>query len=149
MASCVISQYSEQCCPLKSGNVHCANGVETQGKLSRSENIADLGGQLAAYNAYRRWVAESRNGVEEDRLPGLEGYTANQIFWISYGFSWCMNQNYISLSNQLLTNEHAPGSCRVNQVMQDIPAFAKDFGCKPKSPMFPPAEQRCKVWTGV
>ncbi|KAI6237231.1 Neprilysin-2 [Aphelenchoides besseyi] len=132
MAGCVISQYSEQCCPLKFG-----------------ENIADLGGQLAAYNAYRRWVAESRNGVEEDRMPGLEGYTPNQIFWISYGFSWCMNQNYVSLSNQLLTNEHSPGSCRVNQVMQDIPAFAKDFGCKPKSPMFPPAEQRCKVWTGV
>uniref|UniRef100_A0A183EB62 Peptidase_M13 domain-containing protein n=1 Tax=Gongylonema pulchrum TaxID=637853 RepID=A0A183EB62_9BILA len=39
MAQCVVSQYSEQCCPLKSGNVRCASGERTQG-----ENIADIGG---------------------------------------------------------------------------------------------------------
>lgn len=44
MAQCVVSQYSQQCCPLKTGNVHCANGATTQG-----ENIADLGGQLMQY----------------------------------------------------------------------------------------------------
>lgn len=32
MAQCVISQYNEQCCPLKTGNTHCTNGVNTQGK---------------------------------------------------------------------------------------------------------------------
>lgn len=55
-----------------------------------------------------------------------------------------MKQTTDSLANQMLTNEHAPGSCRVNQVMQDLPEFAKDFGCKPKSPLFP--ENRCVVW---
>ncbi|KIH49277.1 peptidase family M13 [Ancylostoma duodenale] len=82
------------------------------------------------------------------RLPGLEQYTPNQIFWITYGYSWCMKQNDQNLVNQLLTNPHAPGSCRTNQVMQDIPSFGKDFGCKPGSPMYPPPDQRCKVWVG-
>lgn len=74
MAQCVISQFNEQCCPLKKGNVHCANGVNTQG-----ENIADIGGQYAAYNAYRRYIKEDRKGAEEDLLPGLQEYTGNQV----------------------------------------------------------------------
>ncbi|RCN30098.1 peptidase family M13 [Ancylostoma caninum] len=141
MAQCVVTQYSTQCCPEKTGNVHCCNGATTQG-----ENIADLGGQQAAYNAYQDYVKEL--GHEEMRLPGLEQYTPNQIFWITYGYSWCMKQNDQNLVNQLLTNPHAPGSCRTNQVMQDIPSFGKDFGCKPGSPMYPPPDQRCKVWVG-
>ncbi|EYC34058.1 hypothetical protein Y032_0001g221 [Ancylostoma ceylanicum] len=138
MAQCVVTQYSTQCCPEKTGNVHCCNGATTQG-----ENIADLGGQQAAYNAYQDYVKEL--GHDEMRLPGLEQYTPNQIFWITYGYSWCMKQNDQNLVNQLLTNPHAPGSCRTNQVMQDIPSFGKDFGCKPGSPMYPPPDQRSVV----
>ncbi|PIO59180.1 hypothetical protein TELCIR_19365 [Teladorsagia circumcincta] len=40
MAQCVVTQYSTQCCPVKEGYVHCANGATTQG-----ENIADIGGE--------------------------------------------------------------------------------------------------------
>ncbi|KAK6026660.1 peptidase family M13, partial [Ostertagia ostertagi] len=141
MAQCVVSQYSTQCCPEKTGNVHCANGATTQG-----ENIADLGGQQAAYNAYRQYIKEQ--GHEELRLPGLAQFSPNQIFWITYGYSWCMKQNDANLVNQLLTNPHAPGSCRTNQVMQDIPSFGKDFGCRQGSPMYPKPDQRCKVWVG-
>ncbi|KAK5978238.1 hypothetical protein GCK32_012313 [Trichostrongylus colubriformis] len=82
------------------------------------------------------------------RLPGLEQFSPNQIFWITYGYSWCMKQTDANLVNQLLTNPHAPGSCRTNQVMQDIPAFGKDFGCRQGSPMYPKPDQRCKVWVG-
>uniref|UniRef100_A0A9J2PB65 Peptidase M13 C-terminal domain-containing protein n=2 Tax=Ascaris TaxID=6251 RepID=A0A9J2PB65_ASCLU len=143
MAQCVVSQYSEQCCPLKTGNVHCASGERTQG-----ENIADIGGQLASYKAYRHYIAVERNGVEEDRLPGLEQFTPNQIFWITYGYTWCINMSTEYLTRLLLTNPHAPGMCRVNQVVQDIPEFGEDFNCQRGSSMYPPDTQRCQVWTG-
>ncbi|UMM42889.1 hypothetical protein L5515_018547 [Caenorhabditis briggsae] len=143
MAQCVVTQFSTQCCPEKTGNVHCANGATTQG-----ENIADLGGQQAAYRAYRQYIAETRGGVEEDRLPGLEAYTPNQIFWITYGYSWCMKQSDANLVHQLLTNPHSPAKCRTNQVMQDIPEFGKDFGCARGTPMYPEPANRCKVWVG-
>uniref|UniRef100_A0A0K0D2E0 Peptidase_M13 domain-containing protein n=1 Tax=Angiostrongylus cantonensis TaxID=6313 RepID=A0A0K0D2E0_ANGCA len=61
------------------------------------------------------------------RLPGLEQFTR---------------------VNQLLTNPHAPGSCRTNQVMQNIPSFGKDFGCRKGSTMYPIPDRRCKVWVG-
>uniref|UniRef100_A0A914V1Z7 Uncharacterized protein n=1 Tax=Plectus sambesii TaxID=2011161 RepID=A0A914V1Z7_9BILA len=144
MAQCVVNQFSQQCCPVTTGNVHCANGATTQG-----ENIADLGGQLSAYLAYQDWKKTENNGQEEPRLPGLEQYTMNQIFWMTYGYSWCMNQSTQSLVNQMLTNPHAPAKCRTNQVLQDIPAFGIDFGCKRGTDnMYPPATQRCQVWTG-
>ncbi|CAI2356152.1 unnamed protein product [Caenorhabditis sp. 36 PRJEB53466] len=143
MAQCVVTQFSTQCCPEKTGNVHCANGATTQG-----ENIADLGGQQAAYRAYRQYIATTRSGVEEDRLPGLESYTPNQIFWITYGYSWCMKQTDANLVHQLLTNPHSPAQCRTNQVMQDIPEFGKDFGCARGTPMYPEPSGRCKVWVG-
>ncbi|VDO58717.1 unnamed protein product [Haemonchus placei] len=139
MAQCVVTQYNAQCCPAKEGNVHCANGAHTQG-----ENIADLGGLQASYNAYKEYI--KLKGAEEMRLPGLEKFTPNQIFWISYGYSWCAKETQSSLVKRLLTNPHSPNSCRVNQVLQDIPSFAKDFQCALGQKMYPPAEQRCKVW---
>uniref|UniRef100_A0A0N4YMS8 Peptidase_M13 domain-containing protein n=1 Tax=Nippostrongylus brasiliensis TaxID=27835 RepID=A0A0N4YMS8_NIPBR len=102
-------------------------------------------GQQAAYNAYRQYVGEL--GHEELRLPGLEQFSPNQIFWITYDSQ--SSKRRCEIRFQLLTNPHAPGSCRTNQVMQDIPSFGMDFGCKQGSPMYPLPDQRCKVWVGV
>ncbi|KAK6048635.1 hypothetical protein COOONC_13860 [Cooperia oncophora] len=58
------------------------------------------------------------------------------------------NRSFDSRAMNLLTNPHAPSSCRTNQVVQDIPAFAKDFQCKLGQKMYPLPDQRCKVWVG-
>ncbi|GMR31913.1 hypothetical protein PMAYCL1PPCAC_02108, partial [Pristionchus mayeri] len=142
MAQCVVQQFNTQCCPLKKGNVRCANGDTTQG-----ENIADIGGQQAAYRAYNQFMANLT--MTEDRLPGLEKFSPQQIFWMTYGVSWCMKITDERLTKQLMTDPHAPSSCRVNQVMQDIPQFGMDFKCKRGvSPMYPTEYDRCKVWVG-
>lgn len=105
-------------------------------------------GQQAAYRAYQSYIQDpinGRNGDAEDLLPGLEDLTPNQVkgfpdlhlsnlrfqvFWLSYGFSWCSKKSEKSLVSQLETDPHAPSICRVNQVMQDIPQFGRDFKCK-------------------
>ena len=38
---------------------------------------------MVCVQAYRRWVDESRGGVEEPRLPGV-GLNNNQLFFLSY-----------------------------------------------------------------
>ncbi|GMR34588.1 hypothetical protein PMAYCL1PPCAC_04783, partial [Pristionchus mayeri] len=143
MAQCVVQQFNLQCCPVKTGNVRCANGANTQG-----ENIADIGGQQAAHRAYISYIDEERGGEPEELLPGLEDLTTNQVFWLSYGFSWCSRKSDASLVSQLETDPHAPSICRVNQVMQDIPQFGKDYACKQGDVLFPKNDDRCKVWVG-
>ncbi|GMS86156.1 hypothetical protein PENTCL1PPCAC_8331, partial [Pristionchus entomophagus] len=62
---------------------------------------------------------------------------------------WCMKITDERLTKQLMTDAHAPSSCRVNQVMQDIPQFGQDFMCKRGlSKMYPADDDRCKVWVG-
>ncbi|XGW10917.1 hypothetical protein V3C99_012430 [Haemonchus contortus] len=155
-AQCVVSQYSSQCCPVKEGFTRCVDGAATQG-----QNIADLGGLQAAYKGYLKYM-QDRNETEK-RLPGLEQYTPKQLFWMSYANTWCSNEGNIARlfqvhdvfrkdvtwetsDFQLIANQHAPAACRTNQVVQDIPEFAADFGCQTGEKMFPYPDARCKVW---
>jgi len=131
MAQCVVDEYSGFCYPQA-----CVSGVNTQG-----ENIADNGGLIASYQAYKAW--EFSHGAE-GRLPDFPTYTMEQIFFIAYGYSWCGQFSDEYLTRQLLTNVHAPYQERVNGVVQNFPKFGEAFKCKDNTKMYPKAH--CDVW---
>lgn len=54
---------------------------QVDGKMTLSENIADNGGLREAFWAYRNFVAEKG---EENKLPGLEDYSNDQIFFLAF-----------------------------------------------------------------
>ncbi len=54
---------------------------QVNGELTLGENIADNGGMHESFRAYMDSVAELG---EEGRLPGLDQYTPEQMFFISY-----------------------------------------------------------------
>ena len=62
------------------------------------ENIADNGGLRESYLAYQNYVAQY--GVEP-RLPGLEEFTPNQIFFLSNANIWCSTMTDEALLNQV------------------------------------------------
>lgn len=122
-AQCFIDQYSNFTVPSGSH----INGVTTQG-----ENIADNGGLREAFRAYNFYVAA--NGAEP-QLPGLEQYTSEQIFFLSYANLWCGVETPERLEDQILTDPHSPSKYRVLGPLSNNEDFAAQFKCPAGSPM--------------
>ena len=57
------------------------------------------------------WV--TRQGQREARLPGLEDYSPQQMFWISGAQAWCEEYKTDSMTNQARNKKHPPGMFRV------------------------------------
>lgn len=131
---CIVEQYSSYEVP--------GTGLHVNGRLTQGENIADNGGIKEAYKAYMLYL--SKLGHEEKRLPGLEQYTDEQIFFMSYAQTWCGHSKPEALIRQILTDPHAPLHVRVNGVVINQPEFAQAFHCPIGSPMNP--SKKCVVW---
>ncbi|HET8940511.1 MAG TPA: M13 family metallopeptidase [Rudaea sp.] len=113
--------------------------LHINGKLTLGENIADLGGLLVAYDAFKL----TAQGKSAEKIDGL---TPDQRFFLSYAQSWRTAQRPAQLRLQLQSNEHAPAKYRVNGPVSNVPAFAHAFACKPGDAMQRPADVRVSIW---
>ena len=113
-------------------------GLHVNGKLTLGENIADVAGLSAAYDAYRA----SLGGKE---APVLEGFTGDQRFFIAYAQAWATKTRDENLRQRVLTDGHAPGQFRALTV-RNLDAWYKAFGVKPGQKLYLAPEQRVKVW---
>ena len=129
-ARCVSDQYS---------GYLIVDDIHINGKLTLGEDVADLGGTLLAFRAWKRVTAGSQ-------LQSRDGLTPDQRFFVGYAQWTCSNQRPENLRVSAVTNPHSPPQWRVNGVMVNIPEFAEAFGCKPGQPMAKAAPQVCKVW---
>ena len=111
--------------------------IKINSKLTSGEDVADLGGTLLAYIAWKKDVA----GKE---LPPVDGFTPDQRFFIGFAQWACENQRPENLRVSALTNPHSPGKYRINGIVADLPQFARAFSCKTGAPMV--SEKPCRVW---
>ncbi|XP_026672366.1 neprilysin-4-like isoform X2 [Ceratina calcarata] len=132
---CIIDQYSSYHLS-ELGNNLTVNGFNTQG-----ENIADNGGIREAYRAYQR--LRTRN-VERQSLPGLVGYTQEQLFFLGFAQVWCGNYTNGSLKSKLVEGVHAPNHFRVIGTLSNNVDFANAWNCPSGSPMNP--SRKCILW---
>jgi len=58
--------------------------LQVDGQKTLRENIADNGGIREAYRAFKRLKARRGLEVFSPRLPGLEQYSPDQLFFIGY-----------------------------------------------------------------
>lgn len=127
-AQCVVDQYA---------GYTIVDDIKINSKLTEGEDVADLGGLILAYMA---WKADTKGQQLENR----EGFTPDQRFFIGYAQWACENQRPENLRANAITNEHSPGRYRVNGLMVNIPEFQQAFRCKAGQPMV--RENRCRVW---
>ena len=96
-----------------------------------SENIADLAGLAAAYDAYHL---------------SLNGKPANdRDFFVSYAQSWRDKSREESIRLQVTTDGHSPDAYRAATVRNLDPWYAA-FGVTPAQKMYLPPEKRVRVW---
>jgi putative endopeptidase len=112
--------------------------LPVNGKLTLGENIADLAGLTAAYEAYHR----SKGGKP---APNGDGFTGDQLFFLSFEQSWREKVREPALRNQLLTDGHAPGKYRALTV-RNLDAWYSAFRVRPEQALYLKPEERVRIW---
>lgn len=113
-------------------------GLHVNGKLTLGENIADVVGLAAAYEAYRA----SLNNKE---APVIAGYTGDQRFFIAYAQSWAVKTREQALRRRIATDAHAPGQYRALTV-RNLDAWYKAFDVQPGDKLYLAPEERVIIW---
>ena len=109
-------------------------GLHVNGKLTLSENIADVAGLGAAYEAYKA----SLNGKP---APVINGLTGDQRFFIAFAQSWAAKIASRNAAQQIvLTNGHAPEQFRALTV-RNLDAWYPAFNVKPGQKLYLRARQ--------
>ena len=127
-ADCISDQYSAYT---------IIDDIKINGKLTLGEDVADLGGLLLAYMA---WKADT-NGQKLDPIDDL---TPDQRFFVGYGQSWCGQTRDETKRLRATVDPHSPEKYRTNGVVSNMPEFQEAFHCKAGSPMV--NANRCRVW---
>ncbi len=110
------------------------NGDATQG-----ENIADLGGVVMGYEAFKK----TKQFKNKEKISGL---TPDQRFFLAYGYAWMVNTNKEALAQQVMTDVHAPAKFRINGPLSNIPEFYSTFNVKKGDAMYRPDSLRIVIW---
>ncbi|MGD0499564.1 MAG: M13 family metallopeptidase [Bryobacteraceae bacterium] len=112
--------------------------LAVNGHQTLSENIADVAGLLAAYNAYRL----SLHGKPDVVKDGLSG---DQRFFISFGQSWRAKVREEEMRRRIATDGHAPDPYRADTV-RNLDAWYDAFSAHPGQKLYLAPPDRVRVW---
>ena len=113
-------------------------GVKVNGKLTLGENIADVAGLAAAYDAYRASLGGKQALV-------IGGFSGDQRFFIAYAQAWASKMRDAAMRSRIATDGHAPGQYRALTVRNNDAWYAA-FNVQPTDKLYLPPEKRVKVW---
>jgi endothelin-converting enzyme/putative endopeptidase len=107
--------------------------LAVNGQLTLSENLADLAGLAASYDAYKA-ASGAKAGEEGDRE-----------FFLGYAHSWRNKAREAAERRGILTDGHAPPQYRTATV-RNLDAWYKAFNVQPGQKLYLAPEERVRVW---
>jgi putative endopeptidase len=113
--------------------------IHVNGKLTMGENIGDLGGLNAAYEAYKM-TAEWKAGKVVD------GFTPDQRFFLAWAQVWRTTILPETAAQLILTDSHSPGEYRTIGAPVNMDAWYKAFNIQPGDKLYKKPEDRIKIW---
>jgi predicted metalloendopeptidase len=108
------------------------------GKSTRTENIADLAGLTAAFEAYRHALGEKARDKEFVREQDRQ-------FFMGFARAWRVKVRDEALRRQVASNDHAPESYRVATV-RNLDAWYDAFDVRPGQRLYLEPRARVRIW---
>jgi putative endopeptidase len=127
-AACVVNQYAQYT---------VVDDIKINSKLTEGEDVADLGGTILGYMAWK----DATRGKD---LKPMGGFSPDQRFFIGLAQWACGDERAESKRVTAATDPHSPLEYRINGVVSNMPEFAKAFSCKAGQPMV--RAPACRVW---
>jgi putative endopeptidase len=127
---CVADQYSQYV---------MVDDVHVNGELTLGENVADLGGEILAFMAWK-------DATKDKTLHAIDDLSPEQRFFVGFAQWDCANMRDEELRVRAMTDPHSPAQYRINGVVVNMSDFAHAFSCKAGQPMVSPPEKVCKIW---
>ena len=127
-AQCVVDQYAQYT---------VVDDIKINSRLTLGEDVADLGGTILAYMAWKSATAGQK-------LEPADGLTPDQRFFVGFAQWACENVRDENKRLTAMTDPHSPGAYRINGVVANMPEFAAAFSCKPGQPLV--HANVCRIW---
>jgi len=115
------------------------DSLHINGELTQGENIADLGGIIMGYEAFKK-TAQYKN---HEMIAGL---SPDQRFFLGYALAWMVNTRPEAIANQVKSDEHSPPRFRVLGPLSNLPEFYSTFSVQKGDAMWMPDSLRVKIW---
>lgn len=103
-ADCFVREYSNFTIPDRDGKP-----LHLNGRLTLGENIADAGGVAAAFASWKRRELEN----SDELLPGFQDFSKEQLFFLSYGNTWCGKSRIQRDIDGVYNDPHSPPKYRI------------------------------------
>ena len=118
-------------------------GLHANGKLTLGENLADHGGLMVSYQAFKNVMQSGAAGDTDSVKMGL---TPQQRFFVAYAGVWAQNITDQERRTRLKTDVHSQGEWRVKGALPHIKAWYDAFDVKPTDKLYLPEDKRLNLW---
>jgi putative endopeptidase len=112
-AQCIVDQYAQYV---------VVDDIKINSKLTEGEDIADLGGLILAWMAWK-------DRTKGQQLENRDGLTPEQRFFVGNAQWACENDRPENLRMRAITDQHSPDKYRVNGLVVNMPEFQSAFSC--------------------
>jgi len=129
-AQCIRDQYA---------SYRVIDDIFINSDLTAGEDIADLGGLVLAWHAWKKETADQE-------LQAADGLTPEQRFFVGFAQWACAAERPESLRLHAATDPHSPPKYRINGVAVNMPEFGEAFACDEDAALVKREEEVCRIW---
>lgn len=113
-------------------------GLHISGEQTLGENIADVAGLAAAFDAYKMSISDTP-------LPVVQGLSGDQRFFISFAQAWRQKRREAALRQQIIVDGHSPARQRA-QTVRNLDPWYEAFEVKPGQKLYLGPKDRVRIW---